>query len=793
MDVPGPDGQPVAGKTHASSKAFHSSDDANILSKLKQFIGNCVDISPTVDKPPEKIVKSKFDDLPPSNRMGVISTLKSEWPKINAMKRVVETADRSLKRKTKNTSNIAFLDREWNGRRNWAPAPWFNPWDGDGMGENIVTPITTATKIALRHGVPLQPLWQPGGELFEAVSNGARHRSFADKLRDGRAALSSRLADLAARKNVNGFDEVDEDAEDSGLPLIEDQSAVKRPRTSLSPTGASFSTSSPAPEVNRGFMEVSSDREVDVSVDNLKRFQSSPMPSMIPSCASSPSPKASHSDTQALVKNMAGKTDVPEGIATSRNSKLFHDDPSSPRLLTDHHDMVFDQVEREAGHDKTQSTSTAVSVKVAVKLARDALKDRGAMLPSESLAVVIQSFRATMVIESAKIMDPLWFQVDGHQRQGHAPSGFEKALRQCQTIFIPLHHSVGCKHWTLAVMNTSSARVEHYDSMYSAERAKDTENVFTTVTGSSGSVHFRSVPTPQQKDSISCGVFMLDILNCLVHRRPVPPDIDPTSSRNKYLSLLQIQHGEKSPIHSTPRKGHAELEDLIWRGQNNITLRAPFTARPGTRSLPIDDKLTNTASTQTSAKGPFNNLPSGEPGANNSLSADLPKAYPASPRSPAIPPTTRMMETAVAEWLEANTNDDPTAHIKELKSDLADHEAELQSLQNRKTLRDSLIVSLNPTYRVLATTGSMPADQPGSLWKSEEDQRRVEKQMTHIRAAVDMAVDELTVDEEKIAGIETSIGLLRTNLENLEKKEKQFEAVEAMRNALDLVQGVFDH
>ncbi|CEI70902.1 hypothetical protein FVEN_g9718 [Fusarium venenatum] len=140
--------------------------------KLKQFIENCVDSSPTVDKPPEKIVKSKFADLSPSNRMGVISTLKIEWPKIDVMKCVVETVDRWLKRKTKNTSNIAFFDRKWNGRRNWAPAPWFNPWHGDGMGENIVTPIITATKIALWHGIPLQPLWQPGDELFEAVSNG---------------------------------------------------------------------------------------------------------------------------------------------------------------------------------------------------------------------------------------------------------------------------------------------------------------------------------------------------------------------------------------------------------------------------------------------------------------------------------------------------------------------------------------------------------------------------------------------------------------------------------------------
>ncbi|KAM0367095.1 hypothetical protein ACHAPY_011756 [Fusarium culmorum] len=477
--------------------------------RLKQFIGSCVDSSPTDDKPPEKIVKSKFDDLPPDNRMGVISTLKTEWPKMDAMKRVVKTADRSLKRKTKNISNIAFLDREWNGRRDWAPAPWFNPWDGDrdAIGENIVFLITTATRIALKHGVPLRPLWQPGGELFEAVSNGARDKSFADKLRDGRAALSSRLADIAARQNVNGLDKFDVDAEDNGLPSIEHQSAVKRPRTSLSPRRTSFPTSSPVPELNRRFIEVYSHREVDVSVDNVKRFRSSPMPFMISSCANSPSPKASHSDTEAFVTNMEDEPDVLKGFVMSQNSKLFHTDPSSTRLLTDHHGMVFDQHDSEAGHDKIRPTSTAVSAKVAVQLARDDLKDRGAMLLSESLAVVIQSFRATMVIESAKIMDPLCFQVDGHQRRGHAPSGFEKTLRQCQTLFIPLHHSVGCKHWTLAVMNSHSARVEHYDSMYSAERAKNTENAFTAVNASSGTVHFRSVvvyPTAKGQHQLWC-------------------------------------------------------------------------------------------------------------------------------------------------------------------------------------------------------------------------------------------------------------------------------------------------
>lgn len=46
--------------------------------------------------------------------------------------------------------------------------------------------------------------------------------------------------------------------------------------------------------------------------------------------------------------------------------------------------------------------------------------------------------------------------------------------------------------------------------------------------------------------------------------------------------------------------------------------------------------------------------------------------------------------------------------------------------------------------------------------------------MKHIRAAIDILVDELTVNEGKIADVEKSIGLLRIKLENLEKMKKQF-------------------
>lgn len=64
--------------------------------------------------------------------------------------------------------------------------------------------------------------------------------------------------------------------------------------------------------------------------------------------------------------------------------------------------------------------------------------------------------------------------------------------------------------------------------------------------------------------------------------------------------------------------------------------------------------------------------------------------------------------------------------------------------------------------------------------------------MKHIRAAIDILVDELTVNEGKIADVEKSIGLLRIKLENLEKMKKQFEAAEAMENSLDLVRSVLD-
>ncbi|QPC69252.1 hypothetical protein HYE68_000004 [Fusarium pseudograminearum] len=72
----------------------------------------------------------------------------------------------------------------------------------------------------------------------------------------------------------------------------------------------------------------------------------------------------------------------------------------------------------------------------------------------------------------------------------------------------------------------------------------------------------------------------------------------------------------------------------------------------------------NNATTQTSVKGPFNDLPPSRSTPNNSLSVDRSKASSTSHRSPFIPVTIVVMEVAVAEWLEGNTNDDLTAHIK---------------------------------------------------------------------------------------------------------------------------------
>ncbi|QPC57837.1 hypothetical protein HYE67_000068 [Fusarium culmorum] len=72
----------------------------------------------------------------------------------------------------------------------------------------------------------------------------------------------------------------------------------------------------------------------------------------------------------------------------------------------------------------------------------------------------------------------------------------------------------------------------------------------------------------------------------------------------------------------------------------------------------------NNATTQTSVKGPFNDLPPSRSTPNNSLSVDRSKASSTSHRSPFTPVTIVVMEVAVAEWLEGNTNDDLTAHIK---------------------------------------------------------------------------------------------------------------------------------
>lgn len=98
--------------------------------------------------------------------------------------------------------------------------------------------------------------------------------------------------------------------------------------------------------------------------------------------------------------------------------------------------------------------------------ARRQLEDPTGRLTDDVMAMLAKFVIQTSPKPKARILDPLWIQVDEF-----LPADRLTKARPIQpVIYVPLHHQAGGGHWTMAVIRRDEARVDFYDSLQSGPR-----------------------------------------------------------------------------------------------------------------------------------------------------------------------------------------------------------------------------------------------------------------------------------------------------------------------------------
>ncbi|KAJ4016135.1 hypothetical protein NW761_009036 [Fusarium oxysporum] len=197
--------------------------------------------------------------------------------------------------------------------------------------------------------------------------------------------------------------------------------------------------------------------------------------------------------------------------------------------------------------------------------AQQQLQDPTAQLTDDVLILLLQYITRTSRNPGAKVLDPLYVQVDNPESH-QPPVGFTRVCESNEVIYIPLHHKSQGGHWSLAVLRPEQACIEHYDSLH------------------------------RQQDSINCGVFVVCFLGFLLNKLRFPTSLHPLPTRQKLLNIVldaedepststrnvTLRRGQHQPAASTAQK---PVEDLGIQGPKTASM--PSGQRTATKRPPL--------------------------------------------------------------------------------------------------------------------------------------------------------------------------------------------------------------
>lgn len=162
---------------------------------VKRYIARVVDSSPSENVTAADIASRNLQRLPSPDRRQVLDGLVKEAPKLKGIQNEVREHQAHLHRATRRDAQLTYLDKAWDGRQNWAN-PTYMPRITEKVSISTTAPLTTITKLAVKHQIALPGLWQPGGELHDAAFAYGEHILTKDKAAAALRAFKLRIEKL---------------------------------------------------------------------------------------------------------------------------------------------------------------------------------------------------------------------------------------------------------------------------------------------------------------------------------------------------------------------------------------------------------------------------------------------------------------------------------------------------------------------------------------------------------------------------------------------------------------------
>lgn len=190
--------------------------------RVKSFISQIIDDTPsdpTENDDPEALVQSALEQA--DERDTLVAALSVEVPKLRALTNAVSHDPKNNRLKLFQ-KHLAFLDKAWEGRENWAVHPFVKA-DLSELTRNAMSCLVSLTKDAIAHNVSLPSLWEPeDGVLYKTSHIGADpiHVSQRSAVL-ARNELRKRLG-VGKKSNAAKLDGSDHSDEDESIETEED-------------------------------------------------------------------------------------------------------------------------------------------------------------------------------------------------------------------------------------------------------------------------------------------------------------------------------------------------------------------------------------------------------------------------------------------------------------------------------------------------------------------------------------------------------------------------------------------
>ncbi|KAK2668517.1 hypothetical protein RAB80_015897 [Fusarium oxysporum f. sp. vasinfectum] len=166
-----------------------------------------------------------------------------------------------------------------------------------------------------------------------------------------------------------------------------------------------------------------------------------------------------------------------------------------------------------------------------------------------------------------KVLDPLWFKVDG------TTTGHNIKLDGYTKLCFSIHH-LKPKHWTLAIVDidddAKSMVFNHHDSSPCWDRFDTVCASFQKwkeTVGHKFKLRFNNVaPCTPQQDNISCGIHVLSCLRHVLTDKPCPPSLNPRAERRFFIRKIKESDEGDYPLQ--------EVKKVIEKQEYEMLLEA---------------------------------------------------------------------------------------------------------------------------------------------------------------------------------------------------------------------------